>query len=95
MTEGLLPKELRFGPPTPSPAVNSVRFELALPAAANVEVRIYDVAGREVTRLLSRHMAAGNFVARWGAAEAPSGVYFARLLIDGRSRGQHRIVLVK
>ncbi len=58
-------------------------FELDLPEAARVEVRVFDVGGREVARLLDAALAGGRhrldaFAGGWRPA---SGVYFARAVI--------------
>ena len=53
-----------------------------------VEITIYDVAGREVRTLVGEKLQAGDGVAVWDGLDGrgekvASGVYFARLNIDG------------
>ena len=44
-----------------------------------VELKIFDVLGREVATLVNERKAAGSHSVRWDAAGMPSGVYFYRL----------------
>ncbi len=77
-----------------------MRFALALPAAARVGLGVYDVSGREVAALEPRDLAAGRWTLEWpgrtagGAAPEP-GVYFARVVVDGRAITTRRLVRVR
>jgi hypothetical protein len=70
--------------PNPFNPVTTIRFDLARPD--HVSLRIYDVSGRLVRRLIETEMdAGGGLAAKWnGLDEAgnrvPSGVYFYRLV---------------
>ncbi len=72
--------------PNPFHAGLTVRFELATPSQVDLEV--YDVAGRHVQTLASGPMAAGSHAYEWKstAAAAPvlgAGIYFIRLTAGG------------
>ena len=94
-----LPVELAFSQPRPNPARNHVSFELALPKEANVNLAIFDVQGRHVYTMVDRRIEAGYHQVRWDGAEGGtgggSGIYFARLLVDGRPFVQRRIVMLR
>jgi len=89
-----LPDRLEFGQPTPNPAHGVVSFRLALPEAASVDFAVYDVQGRLVGRMFGGRLDPGHHRLEWepGAGATGAGVYFARLLVDGRLIGQRRIV---
>jgi hypothetical protein len=94
-----LPAELAFGPATPNPAHDDVRFELALPKAARVALAIYDLQGRRVQDAAGP-LAAGRHTLRWDGLDAErrtrrSGVYFARLSVDGALVAGRTIVLTR
>jgi flagellar hook assembly protein FlgD len=60
---------------------------------------VYDVRGREVTRLLDRSLAAGDHEIEWTGRDAsgvlaPSGVYFV-VLKNGNERVTRRVVLLR
>ncbi len=73
----------------PSPFRAEARIAYGLPGAARVDLRVYDVRGREVRVVESRHRDVGAYSVTWdgrdahGAAAGP-GVYFLRLQADGR-----------
>jgi hypothetical protein len=90
-----LPKELSFSPPAPNPTHGDSRFTLALPKAARVSLTVYDVSGRQLGETVSQEMEAGWHQLFWRAPEGHSGVFFARLEVDGATRAERRIVLVR
>jgi hypothetical protein len=63
--------------PNPFNSTLAIRFEL--PDASEVDLRIYDITGREVWKLASgnSHLASNEVI--WDAEGLPSGIYFARL----------------
>jgi hypothetical protein len=94
-----LPIELAFSQPRPNPARDHVSFELALPKEAQVNLDIFDVQGRRVYTMLDRRVEAGYHDVRWdgeeNAAAGGSGIYFARLRVDGRPVANRRIVMMR
>ncbi len=90
-----LPTELSFGAPVPNPTRGPARFVLALPEPATVTFVVYDVAGRQMGEPVSRAFEAGYHQLFWEGVAGHAGVYFARLVVDGRVRGERRIVLVR
>ncbi|HMQ79919.1 MAG TPA: T9SS type A sorting domain-containing protein [Ignavibacteria bacterium] len=63
--------------PNPFNPVTNIKF--GIPKAGNVKIVIYDISGREVTRLVDRELKAGYYNADFNAANLASGVYFYRL----------------
>ncbi|MEM8558505.1 MAG: M36 family metallopeptidase, partial [Bacteroidota bacterium] len=78
--------------PNPFAATTTVRF--ALPEAADVQVVVYDVTGREVARLADGPAKSGFHTATFDGSALPSGVYVVRLSADGRAETQ-RMVLAR
>jgi hypothetical protein len=81
----------------PNPFRGSTEIRFDLPRAGRVGVVVYDAAGRELRNLAPGAMAAGPQVVAWDGADAsgrrvPSGVYFYRLSMDGRTAGRRVIV---
>jgi len=80
----------------PNPFVGKTRIRFAAPGTASIQ--IYDVSGRLVQRMESTGK--GEHEVSWDGSDldghrATSGVYFARLVVDGRTAGTRRIVLLK
>ena len=63
----------------PNPFNPSTKISFALPKAGNVELKIYDILGREVTTLVNEFRIAGNYTVDFNAANLASGVYFYRI----------------
>jgi len=73
--------------PNPFNPRTTIRFDL--PAAGNVRLAVYDVAGRLVRVLVEEEMVAGSQEAVWDGRDAtgraaPSGNYLARLVAGGK-----------
>lgn len=93
-----IPNALAFGAPRPNPARDAARFAVDLPRAARVELAILDVQGRRVRTVDPGALDAGFHTLGWdgrdeGGRAAGSGVYFARLAVDGVPVGVRRFVL--
>lgn len=92
------PTTIEFGAPMPNPSRASVTFELALPRAAQVELSVLDLQGRLVAAPASRALPAGRHRLVFtpaGEASLGPGVYFTRLLVDGRVAGVRKFVRVQ
>jgi hypothetical protein len=76
-------------PASPNPFTETTSIAYTVPTQGGyVEITIYDVSGREIRRLLSGEMPGGHGVAVWNGLDndgqrVASGVYFARLDVDG------------
>jgi len=77
------PLALALSNPAPNPAHGRTTLLLALPHAADVEMSVLDVQGREVWREPARRFEPGRWPLAWDGSTArgaaPAGVYFARV----------------
>ncbi len=78
------PGSIELGPARPNPFARTTNFTLSLPREADVEVSILDLAGRRVATLLRGRVAAGLQEVSWDGSNARDGVYFVKLVVDGR-----------
>lgn len=74
----------------PNPFNPSTTISYRLEHAANVRLVIYDVAGREIKRIVSQYQFPGQYAVTWTSADesgrnVPSGVYIARLQVENES----------
>jgi len=90
-----MPARLALGPATPNPARNRATFRLALPEAAQVTLKVYDLAGRQIGAPVSRDFEAGEHELVWRAEALQPGMYFVRLWTDGIFRARRTVVLVR
>ena len=96
-----LPKEfgMRLLGANPS-TTGQAKVELALPSAAPVQVRIYNVRGSLVRSLVeNRTLTAGRHPLQWdgrtnGGSAAGSGIYFVQMITQGKTY-QARVAMVR
>jgi hypothetical protein len=93
-----LPSRFELGAPRPNPAGRVAVLDLALPAAAPVDVSVFDVTGRRVRGLMDGVQAAGWHPVAWdlrddsGRRAAP-GIYLVRARA-GDLRSTRKVVLL-
>jgi hypothetical protein len=75
----------------PGPGAPGFRFEL--PNASSVTISLYDVSGRRVATLANGPFSAGIHHLRWSRTDARAGVYFARMVADGRTINRRVVIL--
>jgi hypothetical protein len=71
-----IPEEFSFGGCYPNPFNPVTKVQFALPQMAHVQIRIFDVMGREVAVIQSGSLQAGIHQLHWDASAMASGVYF-------------------
>ncbi|MEM1055344.1 MAG: T9SS type A sorting domain-containing protein [Bacteroidota bacterium] len=67
----------------PNPFWNATEIRYTLAEATEVDLRVYDVTGREVAVLASGRQSAGSHAAVFSAEDLPGGVYVWRLTTNG------------
>lgn len=68
-----------FNPATTIKYSISPEMDANFASATNVQLKVYDVLGNEVTTLVNEKKPAGMYSITWDAANLPSGVYFYKL----------------
>jgi fibronectin type 3 domain-containing protein len=91
--EAVLPDEVQLTA-YPNPVRQQGTIEYALPDAAKVTLRVYDVLGRQVATLAHGRKEAGRHTVRLETDQLASGVYFGRLQAGDQTRTQ-KITLVR
>ena len=79
----------------PNPFNPKVSLTMALPRAGRALLRVFDARGAEVARLHDGPAAAGSHELAWNAAALPSGIYLARLTLDGVPAATEKLTLLK
>jgi flagellar hook assembly protein FlgD len=87
MSRNLVPIRARLYKPRPSVFADRVILSFALTRPGRADLRVYDVSGRVVARLLSRECGAGLTAVDWdgrddAGVQLPLGTYFVRLATD-------------
>ena len=87
-------------PNYPNPFNSQTTIPFTLDRAGRVELRVYDVLGREVQSLVTGHLSLGKHEMVWEAGGCASGVYLVRMsLLSTTESRQHmearKVMLVK
>ena len=94
---GAPPRTIVFALAGLNPVGDAVGFRLGLPRMAAVELTIFDVRGRRVAEPVRDVLGAGYRTVSWnardGGSAVGSGVYFARLRIEGRTFARRFVLL--
>ncbi|MCU0372071.1 MAG: choice-of-anchor J domain-containing protein [Ignavibacteria bacterium] len=79
----------------PNPFNPSTTIEFAIPKSGFVNLKIYDIAGREVSNAINMQLNAGVVKYMFNGANFASGVYFYKLIVDGKNIDTKKMVLIK
>jgi hypothetical protein len=77
----------------PNPFVSETQFAFSLPEKGWVDLTMVDVSGKQVGQLSGGTFAAGVHRQTWAPRSLPGGIYFARLVFEGRVFTQ-KVVLI-
>jgi hypothetical protein len=89
---GIKDFELSQNYPNPFNPTTAIPFVLA--KAAQVELKVYNVAGQLVTTLVNERMSAGRYEYEFNGTGLASGIYFYQLFVDGKVQSK-RMTLTK
>jgi len=79
----------------PNPFNASTTITFSLPILSNIELSVYNLQGQKVVTLASGNYQPGVYQAHTGDALSASGVYFVRLMVDGKWSMAKKVVLLK
>ena len=79
--------------PNPFNPITNINF--SLPNNKFVILKIYDILGSEVNRIINERKNAGTYSVQFNGNDLPSGIYFYSLLLDGKVADTKRMVLLK
>jgi len=97
--DGPLGDAISFHYPVPSPTRGGVDLRFELPREGHIEIELLDVTGRRIASIDDRDRAAGLNSVHWNAMtgsgrRVPAGVYFFRVLFEGRQMGDRRVIVL-
>lgn len=78
--------------PNPFNPVTKIKFEV--PKLAFVEIKVFDLLGREVKTLMNENLKPGTYETSFDGTQFSSGIYFYRLVTDGFSETK-KMLLIK
>ncbi len=78
----------------PNPFNPSTKIEFKIPAAGLVNIKVYDLLGREVITLINDELQPGNYTIDFDASTLASGIYFYKLN-TGEFNSTKKMILLK
>jgi hypothetical protein len=78
--------------PNPFNPVTNIEFQIA--NFGFIYLTVFDVQGKEITKLVNQNLSAGTYKVQWDASNYPSGVYFYTLK-SGEVSYIRKMVLIK
>jgi beta-xylosidase len=77
----VIPRHFFLGQNYPNPFNPSTNIDYQIPSGTNVQLKVYDLLGREVSTIVNEYKKAGRYSVQLSnfSAVQPSGVYFCRM----------------
>lgn len=92
--ETIIPEKYQLSQNYPNPFNPNTTIKYSLPENSFVNLKVYDVTGREVSELVNGEKQAGNYIVNFSAQNLPSGIYFYTL-ISGNFSDTKKMVILK
>jgi hypothetical protein len=64
----------------PNPFNPATNIEFSVAKSGPVQIKVYDMLGREVATIVDENLQPGAYTRAWNAGNLASGVYFYRLI---------------
>ena len=93
-TKPIIPVEFSLSQNFPNPFNPSTAIDYSLAKESFVQLKIFDVLGREIKTLIDEKESLGKHTVHFDASDLNSGIYFYRIIAGGFSQSQ-KMVLVK
>lgn len=92
------PEQFSMGQNYPNPSNPKSKIDFEIPFTGRVTLKVYDMLGREVMKILDEQREAGYYTAGFDGSALASGVYFYRIYAEGGPQSYSKtlkLVLVK
>ncbi|GEM_PF-1099514 len=90
-----VPKDFSLAQNYPNPFNPTTQIEYTVSKQSVVAIKIFDVAGNEVTKLVNSNLAPGKYKVDFDASKYSSGVYFYSMYNNGNLVETKKMMLVK
>jgi len=91
--EGINKFSLKQNSPNPFNPTTTINFEL--PVSGFTSIKVYDIAGRVVSTLVSEFKQMGIYSVTFNGSDLSSGVYYYKLDVEGRFTDIKKMILIK
>lgn len=91
---GSIPEKYSLSQNYPNPFNPTTKISFDIPNQSHVSIKIYDVTGREISKLINQQFNPGSYTVDFNGSNLASGVYFYRLEAAGFVQTK-RMMLIK
>jgi hypothetical protein len=88
-----LPEDFVLFQNFPNPFNSNTNIRFYIPYTSEVQIKIFDIQGREVTTLLNQRLMPGNYEVDWSPDEQASGIYFYQLRANNFIQSRKMILM--
>jgi len=88
-----LPTKYTLSQPYPNPFNPATTIKFSIPQAEFVTVKVYNIAGHEITTLINDELSTGNHSIQWDGSHQPSGIYFVKIESNGFVQTRKMVLL--
>jgi len=74
-----IPKQFSISQNYPNPFNPSTQFIISIPKNEKVQIKAFDILGREMQTIINRTLSSGEHIITWNANNFASGVYFIKM----------------
>ncbi len=92
--DNVKPENFKLASVYPNPFNSTARIEFNLERAGAIQLKIYDILGREVVTLMNRSMNSGTHNVHFDASDISSGIYFISLE-SGSHKSVKKVALIR
>ena len=89
----VIPEKYSLSQNYPNPFNQTTNIKFAIPKNGYVEIKIYDILGKEISTLVSDPYMAGEYIVGFNASKLSSGVYFYRIVVNDFVQTRKMMVL--
>jgi hypothetical protein len=87
-----IPTENKLYDNYPNPFNPTTQIKYSIKESGLVQIKIYDILGKEITTLVNERKDAGSYTIDFNASELPSGVYIYQLTTPGFTQARKMIL---
>ncbi|MDK9701065.1 MAG: T9SS type A sorting domain-containing protein [bacterium] len=88
-----VPSQFSLKPNYPNPFNPTTEIRYAIAKTSKVDLRVFDVTGREVAKLIDFHQNPGEYTFHFDGKALSAGTYFVRLQAGGFAKTQKMVLL--
>jgi len=89
----ILPTEFSLSQNYPNPFNPITTISYAIPVFQNVELKVYDILGKEVATLVNKEQQSGIYEVQFNSKELASGIYFYQIRVGSFVESKKMILL--